>query len=273
MSVPENVKCLPRSYLFVPGNRPELFQKALESGADAVIIDLEDAVAPQDKELARSLVADWIGSSSQVYIRVNAADTCWYEQDIAAFAHHPCVAGLVVPKASNSRDLNAIAALGHADLVLLPMIESAAGFASMQEITSSRSVQRLLFGTIDFQVDLGTQCEDVELNSFRAQITLASVLAGIGSPIDGVTTALDDFAAIEAAGKMAKRFGFGGKLCIHPRQVAPVHEAFKPTDEECEWARRVLVAAQVSKGGVTVLDGAMIDLPVIIKAKAILSVK
>lgn len=271
MSAPVNIKRLPRSYLFVPGIKPERFQKAVESGVDAVIIDLEDAVAPQDKESARSLVVDWLGSSSQIYIRINAADTRWYEEDIAAFAHHPSVAGLVVPKADSSLALNAIAALGHADLVLLPIIESVAGFASLQEIASSRSVQRLMFGTIDFQVDMGTQCEDAELNSFRAQITLASKLAGLGTPVDGVTTVLDDFAVIEAVGKMAKRFGFGGKLCIHPRQVAPVHAAFSHTDDEYEWARRVLVAAQISKGGVTVLDGTMIDLPVILKAKAILA--
>jgi len=260
-----------RSYLFVPGNRPERFSKALAAGADAVIIDLEDAVAPAEKIRARDAVLDWLQEPAAVYLRINAADTPWFADDIGAFAAHPAIKGIVVPKAADAGILNLIATCAHDSLRILPLLESAAGFKSLDAIAAASRVERLMFGTIDFQVDTGISGDGEELSYFRSQMTLASRLAGIGSPVDGVTTTLDDPQQIELAARRARNFGFGGKLCIHPLQIKPTHRAFMPTEEETAWARRVLQAAQHSAGTVTTVDGKMIDAPVILRAHSILS--
>ncbi|MDR5826303.1 CoA ester lyase [Caballeronia sp. LP006] len=260
-----------RSYLFVPGNRPERFAKALLAGADAVIVDLEDAVAPHDKDRAREAVLRALPELASVYVRINAADTCWFDEDVGAFAAHPAVQGLVVPKAANTEALAHIDSRSHARLALLPLIESAAAFTALDAICHAPRVERLLFGTVDFQLDTGFGGDGEELSYFRSQMTLASRLANIGSPVDGVTMALDDAGEIFDAARRAQRFGFGGKLCIHPKQIAPTHDAFTPTEADLAWATRVLRAAQGSAGSATVVDGKLIDVPVIERARMILA--
>ncbi|NKJ48541.1 CoA ester lyase [Burkholderia sp. SG-MS1] len=261
----------PRSYLFVPGNRPERFSKALLAGADAVIIDLEDAVPPDEKERARDAVLDALNELAGVYVRINGAETKWFADDIAACAMHQAVKGIVLPKAAGVDTLRAIASRSHEGLTILPLLESAEGFNALDTISAAPRVGRLMFGTIDFQLDMGMMGDGEELAYFRSQMTLASRLAGLGTPVDGVTTALDDAAQIEHAARRARRFGFGGKLCIHPKQIAPIHLAFTPTDDERAWASRVLQAAEASAGSATVVDGKMIDAPVIQRAQAILA--
>jgi citrate lyase subunit beta/citryl-CoA lyase len=261
------VKPLPaRSYLFVPGDRPERFEKALASGADAVIIDLEDAVAPQAKDDARANVARWLGTQRSVVIRINAPDTRWFAEDLTLCALAG-VAGVVVPKAERVADLERIAAvsIGRA---LLPLIETAAGFESVRALARADGVQRLLFGSIDFQVDLGMRSDD-ELTWFRSELVLVSRLANLVAPVDGVTTAIDDIAELQRTTARARALGFGAKLCIHPRQVATVNQGFTPTAEETTWARRVLEAAAQANGAAVALDGRMIDRPVILRAQAI----
>ncbi|MNQ88129.1 Citrate lyase subunit beta-like protein [compost metagenome] len=270
MFVFDSQTVLPRSYLFVPGSRPERFAKALTSGADAVIVDLEDAVATSEKASARQALVNWLDGQAPVYVRINAYGTPWYEEDLAALGRHPSVAGLVIPKAWDSAQLESLASQCRAGLALLPIIESAAGFAAMQSVAQVPNVQRLMFGTIDFQVDLGTQLSEQELNTYRCQFALASRLASIGSPVDGVTTVLDDDAVLQESARQSRRFGFGAKLCIHPRQVAAVHAGFRASPTECDWARRVLHAAAASGGEATVVDGEMVDVPVILRARTIL---
>jgi citrate lyase subunit beta / citryl-CoA lyase len=263
-------KFAPRSYLFVPGNRPERFAKALAAGADAVIVDLEDAVPPDDKDSARANVLDALHEAARVYVRINGADTAWFADDVAALAGHRGVKGIVVPKAADIDALRSIASRSHDGLAILALLESAAAFKFLDAIATAPRVERLMFGTIDFQLDMGISGDGEELSFFRSQMTLASRLAGLASPVDGVTTTLDDVAEIEQAARRARRFGFGGKLCIHPKQIAPTHLAFMPSDDECNWARRVLQAAQASSGAATVVDGKMIDAPVIERAHVIL---
>ncbi|MFV3015196.1 HpcH/HpaI aldolase/citrate lyase family protein [Pseudomonas sp. KHB2.9] len=261
---------LPRSYLFVPGSRPERFANALTCGADAVIIDLEDAVAEAEKVSARQSLVHWLKGQAPVYVRINAYGTAWYEDDLAALGQHPGVAGLVVPKAWDPSQLESLSNRCRPGLALLPIIESAAGFAAMNAVAQAPNVQRLMFGTIDFQVDLGTQLGEQELNIYRSQFALVSRLASIASPVDGVTTVLDDDTVLEQAARQSRRYGFGAKLCIHPRQVSAVHAGFRASSSECDWARRVLVAADTSGGEATVVDGEMVDVPVILRARAIL---
>ncbi|MFC0397718.1 HpcH/HpaI aldolase/citrate lyase family protein [Paraburkholderia rhizosphaerae] len=259
----------PCSYLFVPGNRPERFSKARNAGADAVIFDLEDAVQPAEKALARDAVLAGLDAAAPVYVRINGAQTEWFADDIAALAAHAGVAGIVLPKAEDSASIAAIRKLAHARLTVSPIIESARGYARLDEVCGAESVDRLMFGTLDFQVDLGMEAHEDELIAFRSGIVLASRLAGLAAPVDGVSTVIDDAQSIEADARHARRLGFGGKLCIHPKQLAAVHRAYAWSEAEYDWARRVLQAVAQSGGAAVALDGRMVDMPVILKAQRI----
>ena len=256
----------PRSYLFVPANRPERFDKALASAADAVIVDLEDAVPPDQKIAARDQLAAWLSPQRAVVVRINAADTPWHADDVA-LCSRPGVAAVMVAKAERAETLAALAS----SAPLLPLIESAAGFDQLRAIAGVRGVQRLAFGAIDFQLDLNMRAEFDELICFRSQIVFASRLAGLAAPIDSPSVAIDDDAEVEHDAQRARRLGFGAKLCIHPRQLAAVNRSFSPTSQEIAWARRVLEVAAQSGGASVALDGRMIDKPVILRAQAILA--
>jgi citrate lyase subunit beta/citryl-CoA lyase len=263
------------SYLFVPANRTDRYAKALDSGADAVIVDLEDAVGPQLKDEARAALAGWLrqnGAQPRLWVRVNAADTSWHEADMAAFAGME-IAGIVLPKAEDPAAVAAIAGrLNGSTQGVIALIETAAGIAAMRDIARTPGVARLAFGSIDLQVDLGMQCDAIEseLSHLRVEMVLASRLAGIAPPIDGVTTTFDDMPFLASAVQRSLRLGFGAKLCIHPRQVAAVNEGFRPTTEELAWARAVMAAVDKSDGGAISLDGKMIDKPVILQAQRFL---
>lgn len=266
---------LPRSYLFVPAGRPERYAKALASGADAIIIDLEDAVAPDAKSAARAaLIAAWppLAGDERALIRVNASGTAWVADDLKACAalRPQCV---VVPKVERADELARIAAALPPETALLPMIESALGWANLTEIARAASVQRLVFGSFDFQADLGLECDDDEgeLMPVRLAITAASRVAELAPPVDGVTLQTGDAGRLRADTLRARRLGFGAKLCIHPNQVRAVHEALAPDAAELAWARRVVEAAAAADGAATTLDGKMIDLPVVLRAQRVLS--
>jgi citrate lyase subunit beta/citryl-CoA lyase len=254
---------LPRSYLFVPGNRPERFAKACASGADAVIIDLEDAVPPLERLAARAHAARWVSPDHPVLIRVNGADTEWFHDDVALCAM-PGVAGVVLPKAERAADIQSI------DKPVLPIIETARGFWNVSALAHVPNAQRLMFGSIDFQVDLGIHGEGEELLYFRSQLVLVSRLAGRPAPVDGITAVFDSPDPVRADTQRARRLGFGGKLCIHPKQIATVHECFGPTAAESAWAKRVVEAAATAGGAAISLDGEMIDRPVLARALELL---
>jgi citrate lyase subunit beta/citryl-CoA lyase len=256
----------PRSYLFVPGDRPERFDKALASGADAVIVDLEDAVPPERKDEARRTLAAWLSAARPVVVRINAADTPWHHDDLV-LCRQPGVAAVMVAKAERA-DVLAALELG---VPLIPLIESAAGFDQLRAIAAVRGVQRLAFGAIDFQLDLDMRAQFDELVFFRSQLVLASRLAGLAAPIDSPSVAIDDMAEVELDAQRARRLGFGAKLCIHPRQLGAVNRSFSPTEAELAWAQRVLEVAASSGGAAVALDGRMIDRPVILRAQAILA--
>ncbi|MDR5761440.1 CoA ester lyase [Caballeronia sp. LZ035] len=262
-----------RSYLFVPGNRPERFDKACASGADAVILDLEDAVAPADKAAARESVGAWLAQGGRAYVRINAADTPYYADDIACLVTQGGLKGVVVSKAAQGAQLHELAARLPDGAVLLPLIESAAGFDALREIARSPRVARLLFGTLDFQVDTGVRGVRETLLYFRSMLTFESVLAGIGTPVDGVTESIDDERRILDETRYARDFGFGAKLCIHPRQIASIHAAFDYSGAERDWAQRVMEALAASQGAATTVDGKMVDAPVARKAQRILGME
>ncbi|MCO5099301.1 MAG: CoA ester lyase [Burkholderiaceae bacterium] len=307
-----------RSLLFVPGHRADRFAKALAAGADAVVVDLEDAVPPSAKEDARNAVAAWLdgsplasfdakaapdgdapnspralahaaavdpvamplpivggdagqvvgASAPRLFVRINGADSAGFDADLALVGK-PALDAVMVPK-SEGRD--ALARVRDAGArVLVPLVETGAGLAKLREIAAAPGVERLAFGTIDFQVDLGMRdANEDDLLPFRLQFVLESRLASIAAPIDGVSTAIDDAARLARDVHRARRLGFGAKLCIHPRQVAQVNALFAPHEAEIAWARRVLEAAEAAGGGAVAVDGKMVDKPVMRRAEAIL---
>ncbi|MGB2815769.1 MAG: CoA ester lyase [Burkholderiaceae bacterium] len=256
-----------RSLLFVPGNRPERFDKACAAGADVTLIDLEDAVAAADKASAREAIRAWLHASKSVYLRINGADTDWFQDDLALLAL-PGVRGVVLPKTEHSASISEIHDAAHG-LPVIALIESALGLRNVEAIAAA-GVARFAFGSIDFQLDLGIAGEREELLFARSTLVLVSRLAGLPPPVDGVTVALDDPAQLADDIAYARRLGFGGKLCIHPRQVEAVNSGFLPPAADIEWATRVLQAAEQANGNAVRLDGKMIDRPVIERARAIL---
>ncbi len=263
----------PRSYLFVPASRPDRYARALASGADAVITDLEDAVAPADKASAREARRRWLqarpADARGVVVRINAQGTAWHGDDFALCAL-PAVASVMVPKAERADAISAITAL-RPDLHVIALIESALGIANARALAALPVVERLAFGNLDLALDLGLRGHDEDdLAPHRAEVVLASRLAGLPPPVDGVTAVLDDDARLRADVQRARRLGFGAKLCIHPRQVAAVHEGLAPSDAERAWARRVVEAAGSAAGAAIAVEGTMVDMPVLRRARAIL---
>jgi citrate lyase subunit beta/citryl-CoA lyase len=268
-----------RSFLFVPGNRPERFDKALASPADMVIVDLEDAVPAADKAAARvALAAAWqqwpTAQRARLVVRINAAQTADHLDDLAWLAHRPDLPAVMVPKAEKVTDLTGVqGALGMPSPALIPIIESAEGLANIDVLARCSSVLRLAFGNLDFQADMGMACgaDEAELAPVRVAIVLASRRAALAAPIDGVTTDTKDMARVQADAARSQRFGFGAKLCIHPLQVAAVHAAFAPTAAQLDWAQRVLQAETAAGGGAFTVDGRMVDPPVLKLARQCLA--
>ena len=259
-----------RSYLLVPGNRPDRFAKACASGAHAVIIDLEDAVGFAEKNAARKAVAQWLDPAHAVVLRINAVNTAWFRDDLA-LCGTPGVAAVMLPKAEAADHVRLVAERIGGHVPILPIIESAKGFEKSAEIAQAEKVKRLVFGTLDFQIDLGIDGDAEETVYFRSHLVLVSRLAGIQPPVDGVWAGLDDPEQLRVHTVRGRSLGFGGKLCIHPKQIPHVNECFRPSQNEVAWAKRVLDAVFLSKGSVVAVDGQMVDRPVILKAEEILN--
>lgn len=210
-----------RTYLFVPATRIDRIVKAIGSGTGGVIVDLEDAVAYQEKEVARSLLRDYLNTESSipVYVRINSYGTPWYEED-ALICKSSKVLGVVIPKAEDAEHLNSLHQI-LPNKPLLPLIETAFGFNQVLQVAKVQNVQRLLFGTIDFQKDLGISGDDESLLYFKSYLVLVSRLANLLPPVDGVTTDIEDIHKISQDAQRSYSLGFGGKLCIHPKQICP----------------------------------------------------
>jgi len=255
----------PVAPLFVPGHRPDRFAKAAASGADAVIIDLEDAVPPEEKEAARRAAAGACLPGIRVLVRVNASGTPWHAEDLAALSGAG-VGGIVLPKAEDPAGMATIRALLPEDGLAVALIESARGLAAAREL--ARAAGCLAFGSMDFAADLGCAHTRDALLMARLELVLASRLAGLPAPLDGVTATIGDDALVEDDARHAAGLGFGGKLLIHPRQVAPALRGFAPGEDEVAWARRVLATGG---DGAEKVDGMMIDAPVRMRAARILA--
>lgn len=255
-----------RALLFVPGDRPDRFAKAASAGADLVIIDLEDAVAPDGKEAARDNAAAWLARGHRAVVRVNPPGTPWYDADLATAAVYGCP--VMTPKAEVPDALSEITALTSGRCPLIPLVETALGIERAGELCAAPGVVRAAFGNVDLAAQLGVAPDDhTALTYARSRLVLASAAMGAHPPLDGVTTDLRDPDALRDDIAHARRLGFTGKLCIHPAQVPTIAEEFAPTSDELRWARRVLGAGD----SVTRLDGQMVDRPVLERARRVLA--
>jgi citrate lyase subunit beta/citryl-CoA lyase len=259
-----------RSFLFVPGDRPDRFPKAYNSGTDAVILDLEDGVSADRKAFAREAISAWLSPERPVYVRVNGTRTQWFEDDLAAVAR-PGVLGVMLPKAETASQVEAIGRALLEGVGVVPLLETASGIMNVRELAGAPRVERLAFGSVDLQLDAGIQGEGEELLYARSRMVFASRASGLLPPVDGVTTDLDNPERITADVDRARRLGFGGKLCIHPRQIEPVNRGFIPTEREIAWARKVIEAARSSAAGAIRVDGELVDRPVVERAKVIVA--
>jgi len=276
-----------RSFLFAPGNHPRRVEKALTLGADAVILDLEAAVANAEKAATRAIVIEALGRPRrcQGYVRVNSLGTQWSHGDFFAVVV-PGVDGIILPKVESAGDLQTgewlLGALERerglveGSIDLIPIIETAAGFSNLKDIArAARRTKRLSFGAGDFTLDVGLTWtrDEGELLPFRSAIVLESRAAGLEPPLDTVWAALKDAEGFERSVRRVKDLGFQGKLCIHPDQVPVVNDCFRPTEAELTHARRVVHAfAQAERDGLAAIqvDGQFVDYPIVYRAQRLI---
>lgn len=266
-----------RSYLFVPGDRPERFDKALASAADAVVIDLEDAVAPARKAAARDAVAAWLATGrdtgrdgDRIVVRINDAATPWFDADLALLREGG-VRAVMLPKAERADTIGRLRSMCPG-IAVLPLVETARGVLAAEALAACEGVQRLVFGTIDYALDMDLQgplATTLGLDAAAARLALVSRAAGLLAPVAGVTVSIDDEAQLCADMDRARALGFSAKLCIHPKQIAPLHALLAPSADERAWANQVLAAADAAGGAAVQLEGRMIDKPVIERARRI----
>lgn len=250
-----------RSFLFVPGDRPGRFRKAEESGADVAVLDLEDAVSVGNRDMALQEVIAWLAAMGRAVVRIRAG------QDVTPLKGLPGLLGVMVPKAERPEHVTSVhETLGRP---VIALVESAAGVLAASSLASAHGVARLAFGELDLAADIGAQPNQRAMLMARSTLVLASRASGLPGPLDGVTTKFDDDAGLAQDLRAAMELGMTGKLLIHPRQVAVVHDIFHPGDDDVAWARRV-VGSINSGGGVTTVDGSMVDAPVLRRAHTIL---
>jgi citrate lyase subunit beta/citryl-CoA lyase len=256
------------SYLFVPATRLDRVEKARASAAHEVIVDLEDAVAEEDKAAARESLAA-IPDGRAVHVRVNARGTAHHDDDLRAAAALASLAALVVPKVESPDDIAAVRRGLPGGIAVLALVESARGVVAADAIAGAGAA-RIMFGIADYVADLGVQPSPDVLVYPRSRLVVASRAAGLPPPVDGPTLVTSDEGLVRADAETARALGMGGKLCIHPNQVAAVNEVFAGSAEDVAWAGAVLAAAEAHGGGAFSFDGSMVDAPVIARARRIL---
>lgn len=279
-----------RTFMFAPGNHPRKVEKVFSLGADAVILDLEDAVAVNEKVTARQAVVEALKKprACKGYIRINASDTPFCYGDLLAIVGE-ALDGIVLPKVESAAQLLMIdwllaqlereRGLAAGNIDLIPIIETGKGLAAARDIAAAGSrVRRLSFGAADYTHDMGMNwtLEEDELTPARAEIVLASRIAGIEPPIDTVFAHVGKHIdALKRTTQLARDLGFQGKLCIHPEQVQPIHDIFTPTEKEISDARKIVEAfraAEASGSASIQVEGQFIDYPIVEKAKRVVAI-
>jgi citrate lyase subunit beta/citryl-CoA lyase len=265
-----------RSLLFVPGDDERKLSRAAESEADALILDLEDAVPSAAKSAAREQVLAFLAGREpafrprEAFVRVNAADTPWVRDDEDRL-REAGVATVMLPK-STARTAAAVPG----GLEVIALIETARGVEESLPVAETGAVRRLMLGSADLAAELGIPVRDdeKELSYPRSRLAMCSAAAGIEGPVDVVSLAVRELGSLRESALRAKSLGFTGKACIHPGQVATVNEVFSPTKAEVSWAHGVLAAFGAAEGagsGVTVFEGRLVDAPAVSRARRILA--
>jgi len=258
-----------RSYLFAPGHSAKLLGRVFDAGADAVMLDLEDAVPAESKAIARRMVAEALDDRS-AWVRVNTARTPWCEADLAAVAEHAY--GIRIPKAESADDVRWVADRASGK-PLICAIETARGVLAAQEIAAVPGVRHLAMGGIDLARDLNAGSGNLQTLHVRSHLVIASRAAGIEPPIDSVYARLDDEDGLREQAEFACSLGFFGKSAIHPCQIAVLHGVFTPTPDEVAWANEVLAAFNAAGGAALRLpNGEFVDLPVAERARRLLDI-
>lgn len=278
-----------RSFLFAPGNHPRKVEKVFSAGADAVILDLEDAVAISEKPATRAVVVEAMQAprSCLGYIRINALDTPFAFEDLEAVVA-PGVDGIVVPKIESPEalataewvisSLEAKRGLAKGGIDILPIIETGKGVAAVRDIANAAKRTRWLsFGAGDYTADMGMDWTsgEAECAHARAEIVLASRAAGLEPPVDTVWTRLEDPEGLAASARTVKAMGFQGKLCIHPAQVAAVHDVFTPDANAVAEAQKIVAAFEQAEaeGSASIqVDGKFVDYPIVQAAQRTLAI-
>ncbi|WP_433825645.1 HpcH/HpaI aldolase/citrate lyase family protein [Actinoplanes sp. CA-015351] len=270
-----------RSYLYVPGNRPSMLAAALTRGADAIIVDLEDAVPPAEKLSARSAVASWLSAQSPgaaIFVRVNVGAAGLDDARAVVTAASSALRGLVVAKASLDQLAALTTILDELDptgaVTLVPLLETPQALLAAAAIASAPRVSRLQIGEADLAAELGVTLgeDERELLFVRSAVVLAAAAAGIDPPAAAVTTDFRDLESLRRTTLALRRLGFRGRACIHPAQIPVVHEVFTPSAQEVAEARDTIDRFEAAGGGVC-LDarGRMVDLAVVRDARRVLA--
>lgn len=261
-------------YLFAPGIDADKIRKALQSSADAIIVDLEDAVRVNEKEQARAAVRQALGEArpddKKVYVRINALSTPWFADDVA-LVNALSVDGVMLPKCDEPSAVEMLASM--VTVEILPLIESAKGVLNAVDILcASPQVRRVAFGSVDFALDIGAEWtpEGVERQAAMGHLVLASRYAGKQPPIDAVFPVIRDEEAFKNDTRRGKKIGFYGKMIIHPMHIEWVRDVYRPSEEELARSKMIVEAYEKNGGkGVFTLDGKLVDLPVYEQAKRI----
>lgn len=270
-----------RSYLYVPGDRPDRLVKAAARGADALIVDLEDAVAPTSRESARGEVAEFLGSNpppAEYWVRIN--NDSHLGADVAALATAP-LAGIYLPKASPQSlvVLDEVLSESGAPLTLpvIALVETAEGVLAARDIARSPRVVQLAIGEADLSAELGVDSDALHtaMTPIRMQLVLASAAAGLDPPTGPVSTQWSDLDALRQSTEGLASMGFGSCAAIHPAQVPVINSVFTPGAEQVARARQLIAdyeAAIESGTGVIVdAEGAMVDEAIVRKARRVVA--
>ncbi len=255
--------------LFVPATRPERFNRAAISGASAIVIDLEDSVPALEKKEARQLLkkgfSDALAAKIDVFIRINAVHTEWYEDDLLAVSKLP-IRGVMLAKCQSPGEIIALRRSLPTLAQVIALIESPRGLALSRSIATV--AERLAFGSLDYSILIRSSHTPRALAAARAELVFAAALSGRMGPIDGVTTNLADVKRVFLDSRHGAAMGMGGKLLIHPSQVAPARKGYCPSTTDIDRARKIL---EVADAGAVAVDGMMVDAPVVDWAKRILA--
>lgn len=263
-----------QSLLFVPGSRPERFAKALASGADCVVIDLEDSVAPEGKDEARQTALAAVADEPSFAVRINGLRTRAGLADLLAIAAAPVRPRLMlVPMVEDAAELAIVrGVLGQNCMPLVPLVETVRGLHNAAEIAGDPMVALVLFGGADFSAELGVPLGWEATSVARSQLVMACTAAG-KTAFDVPFLSLDDEAGLAEECRRAKAIGFAGKAALHPGQIATIHAAFRPTAEEVAEAEAAEAAFREAGGAAARFKGKMLELPVIRRYRRILALK